>query len=203
MMPMVPQLKRLMVPLPMMIMVLRVLLIMTMLRAQLLLILMVPQLKSLMVPQLMMLMVLQLVMTMLMKVQLLTHMVPQLMMPMVPQQKKNMVLQLTMMFLPQNTAMLPDADVPDLATLADLPQLGLTETETVQLPEDQLVDDQLHKPLELEDSLDQLPRHQEDKLVPNNSKHQDVDVVEVLSPSPSLTEVHKEMPSPSDKLENN
>merc|ERR1712213_281997 len=112
-----------------------------------------------------------LIMTMLMKVQLLTHTVPQLMMPMVPQQ--------TMMFLPQNTAMLPDADVPDLATLADLPQLDLTETETVQLPEDQLVDDQLHKPLELEDSLDQLPRHQEDKLVPNNSKHQDVDVVEV------------------------
>merc|ERR1712107_944048 len=107
-------------------------------------------------------------------------------------QKKNMVLQLTMMFLPQNTAMLPDADVPDLATLADLPQLGLTETETVQLPEDQL-----------EDSSDQLPRHQEDKLVPNNSKHQDVDVVEVLSPSQSLTEAHKEMPSPSDKLENN
>merc|ERR1719323_1552974 len=137
MMPMVPQLKRLMVPLPMMIMVLRVLLIMTMLRAQLLLILMVPQLK------------------------------------------KNMVLQLTMMFLPQNTAMLPDVDVPDLATLADLPQLDLTETETVQLPEDQLVGDQLHKPQELEDSLDQLHRHQEDKLVPNNSKHQDVDVVEV------------------------
>merc|ERR1711963_491023 len=137
MMPMVPQLKRLMVPLPMMIMVLRVLLIMTMLRAQLLLILMVPQLK------------------------------------------RNMVLQLTMMFLPQNTAMLPDADVPDLAILADQPQLDLTETETVQLPEDQLVDDQLHKPQELEDSSDQLPRHQEDKLVPNNSKHQDVDVVEV------------------------
>ena len=111
--------------------------------------------------------------------QLRSLMVPQLMMPMVPQQKKNMVLQLTMMFLPQNTAMLPDADVPDLATLADLPQLDLTETETVQLPEDQLVDDQLHKPLELEDSSDQLPRHQEDKLVPNNSKHQDVDVVEV------------------------
>merc|ERR1711868_330969 len=145
MMPMVPQLKRLMVPLPMMIMVLRVLLIMTMLRAQLLLILTVPQLR----------------------------------MPMVPQQKKNMVLQLTMMFLPQNTAMLPDADVPDLATLADLPQLDLTETETVQLPEDQLVDDHLHKPQELEDSSDQLHRHQEDKLVPNNSKHQDVDVVEV------------------------
>merc|ERR1719438_623559 len=145
MMPMVPQLKRLMVPLPMMIMVLRVLLIMTMLRAQLLLILMVPQLK----------------------------------MPMVPQLKKNMVLQLTMMFLPQNTAMLPDEDVPDLATLADLPQLDLTETETVLLPEDQLVDDQLHKPQELEDSSDQLHRHQEDKLVPNNSKHQDVDVVEV------------------------
>merc|ERR1712107_946999 len=132
-------------------MVLRVLLVMTMLRAQLLLILMVPQLRS--------------------------PTVPQLMMPMVPQQKKNMVLQLTMMFLPQNTAMLPDADVPDLATLADLPQLGLTKTETVQLPEDQLVDDQLHKP-------------------------QDVDVVEVLSPSQSLTEAHKEMPSPSDKLEN-
>merc|ERR1712107_769539 len=143
-MPMVPQLRSLMVPQLMMIMVLRVLLVMTMLRAQLLLILMVPQLRS--------------------------HMVPQLMMPMVPQQKKNMVLQLTMMFLPQNTAMLPDADVPDLATLADLPQLGLTETETVQLPEDQLVDDQLHKPQELEDSSDQLPRHQEDKLVPNNSK---------------------------------
>merc|ERR1719422_2620155 len=175
-----------------------------------------------MVPQLMMLMVLQLVMnmvpqqlmmtmvvkvplimTMLMKVQLLTHTVPQLMMPMVPQQKKNMVLQLTMMFLPQNTAMLPDVDVPDLAILADLPQLDLTETETVQLPEDQLVDDQLHKPQELEDSSGQLPRHQEDKLVPNNSKHQDVDVVEVLSPSQSLIEVHKEMPSPSDKLENN
>merc|ERR1719328_527904 len=82
MMLMVPQLKRLMVPLPMMIMVLRVLLIMTMLRAQLLLILMVPQLKSL--------------------------------------------------ILPQHTAMLPDVDVPDLATLADLPQLDLTETETVQ-----------------------------------------------------------------------
>merc|ERR1719210_655267 len=144
-MPMVPQLKRLMGPLPMMIMVLRDLLIMTMLRAQLLLILMVPQLRSPMVPQLMML----------------------------------MVLQLTMMFLPQNTAMLPDADVPDLATLADLPQLDLTETETVQLPEDQLVGDQLHKPQELEDSSDQLHRHQEDKLVPNNSKHQDVDVVEV------------------------
>merc|ERR1719438_643599 len=175
MMPMVPKLKRLMVPLLMMIMVLRVLLIMTMLRAQLLLILMVPQLRSPMVPQLMMLMVLQLVMN----IQLLTHTVPQLMMPMVPQQKKNMVLQLTMMFLPQNTAMLPDADVPDLATLADLPQLDLTGTETVQLPEDQLVDDQLHKPQELEDSLDQLPRHQEDKLVPNNSKHQDVDVVGV------------------------
>merc|ERR1719282_1658051 len=111
------------------------------------------------------------IMTMLMKVQLLTHMVPQLMMPMVPQ--------LTMMFLPQNTAMLPDADVPDLAILADQPQLDLTETETVQLPEDQLVDDQLHKPQELEDSSDHLPRHQEDKLVPNNSKHQDVDVVEV------------------------
>merc|ERR1719445_2822559 len=121
----------------MMIMVLRVLLIMTMLRAQLLLI------------------------------------------PMVPQLKKNMVLQQTMMFLPQNTAMLPDVDVPDLATLADLPQLDLTETETVQLPEDQLVDDQLHKPQELEDSSGQLHRHQEDKLVPNNSKHQDVDVVEV------------------------
>merc|ERR1719232_1705988 len=166
MMPMVPQLKRLMVPLPMMIMVLRVLLIMTMLRAQLLLIHMVPQ-------QLMMTMVLKVlqIMTMLMKVQLLTHTVPQLMKP--------MVLQLTMMFLPQNTAMLPDADVPDLAILADQPQLDLTETETVQLPEDQLVDDQLHKPQELEDSSDQLPRHQEDKLVPNNSKHQDVDVVEV------------------------
>merc|ERR1719422_598008 len=192
---------RLMVPLPMMIMVLRVLLIMTMLRAQLLLILMVPQLKKNMVPQqLMMTMVLKVlqIMTMLMKVQLLTHMVPQLMMPMVPQLKKNMVLQLTMMFLPQNTAMLPDADVPDLAILADQPQLDLTETETVQLPEDQL-----HKPQELEDSSDQLPRHQEDKLVPNNSKHQDVDVVEVLSPSQSLTEAHKEMPSPSDKLENN
>merc|ERR1719336_787991 len=170
MMPMVPQLKRLMVPLPMMIMVLRVLLIMTMLRAQLLLILMVLQLVMNMVPQqLMMTMVLKvlLIMTMLMKVQLLTLMVPQLMMPMVPQLKKNMVLQLTMMFLPQNTAMLPDADVPDLATLADLPQLDLTETETVQLPEDQL-----HKPQELEDSSGQLPRHQEDKLVPNNSKHQ-------------------------------
>merc|ERR1719422_2820220 len=118
-------------------------------------------------------------MTMLMKVQLLTLMVPQLMTPMVPQLKKNMVLQLTMMFQPQNTAMLHDVDVPDLATLAALPQLDLTETETVQLPEDQLVDDQLHKPQELEDSSGQLPRHQEDKLVPNNSKHQDVDVVEV------------------------
>merc|ERR1719336_1354787 len=160
---------------------------------------MVPQLMMLMVLQLVMNMVpQQLIMTMLMKVQLLTHTVPQLMMPMVPQQKKNMVLQLTMMFLPQNTAMLPDADVPDLATLADLPQLDLTGTETVQL-----VEDQLHKPQELEDSSGQLHRHQEDKLVPNNSKHQDVDVVEVLSPSQSLTEVHKEMPSPSDKLENN
>merc|ERR1719367_1999738 len=130
--------------------------------------LMVLQLVMNMVPQqLMMTMVLKvpLIMTMLMKVQLLTHTVPQLMMPMVPQQKKNMVLQLTMTFLPQNTAMLPDAVVPDLATLADLPQLDLTETETVQL-----VEDQLHKPQELEDSSDQLPRHQEDKLVPNNSK---------------------------------
>merc|ERR1712107_315440 len=126
--------------------------------------LMVLQLVMNMVPQ-------QLMMTMVLKVLLIMTMVPQL--------KKNMVLQLTMMFLPQNTAMLPDVDVPDLATLADLPQLGLTETETVQLPEDQLVDDQLHKPQELEDSSDQLPRHQEDKLVPNNSKHQDVDVVEV------------------------
>merc|ERR1719282_2178752 len=141
-----------------------------------LMMLMVLQLVMNMVPQqLMMTMVLKvlLIMTMLMKVQLLTLMVPQLMMPMVPQLKKNMVL------LPQNTAMLPDADVPDLATLADLPQLDLTETETVQLPEDQLVGDQLHKPQELEDSSGQLHRHQEDKLVPNNSKHQDVDVVEV------------------------
>merc|ERR1719288_642697 len=178
-------------------MVLKVPLIMTMLRVQLLLIPMVPQLRRLMVPQLMIPMVPQLknlmvpqpMMIMVLKVLLIMTMlrvqlqpmpmVLQLMMPMVPQLVRNMVPQLTMMFLPQNTAMLPDVDVPDLATLADLPQLGLTETETVQLPEDQLVDDQLHKPQELEDSSGQLPRHQEDKLVPNNSKHQDVDVVEV------------------------
>merc|ERR1719367_820427 len=142
--------------------------------------LMVLQLVMNMVPQqLMMTMVLKvpLIMTMLMKVQLLTRMVPQLMMPMVPQLKKNMVLQLTMMFLPQNTAMLPDVDVPDLATLADLPQLGLTETETVQLPEDQQLEDQLLKLQELAGSSDQqLLRPPEDKLV-HNSNNQDVDVV--------------------------
>merc|ERR1719245_992294 len=90
--------------------------------------------------------------------QLKSLMVPQLMIPMVPQ--------LIMMFLPQNTATLPDVDVPDLATLADLPQLGLTETETDQLPEDQQLEDQLLKLQELADSSDQqLLRPPEDKLV--------------------------------------
>merc|ERR1719367_1408302 len=112
-------------------------------------------------------------MTML-RVQLqLMPMVLQLMMPMVPQLVRNMVPQLIMMFLPQNTATLPDVDVPDLATLADQPQLDLTETD--QLPEDQLLEDQLPKLQELADSSDQLLRPQEDKLVPNNKN---VDVVE-------------------------
>ena len=101
----------------------------------------------------------------LMVLQLRSLMVPQLMMLMVPQ--------LIMMFLPQNTATLPGVDVPDLATLADQPQLDLTETD--QLPEDQLLEDQLLKLQELADSSDQLLRLQEDKLVPNNKN---VDVVE-------------------------
>merc|ERR1719242_1047378 len=125
---------------------------------------MVPQLKNLMVPQPMMTMVLKvpLITTMLMRVQLLTPMVLQLMMPMVPQLVRNMVPQLIiLMFLPQNTATLPDVDVPDLATLADQPQLGLTETETDQLPEDQLL-----KLQELADSSgQQLLRPPEDKLL--------------------------------------
>ena len=105
----------------------------------------------------------------LMVLQLKNLMVPQLMMLMVPQ--------LIMMFLPQNTAMLPDVDVPDLATLADLPQLGLTETETGQLPEDQQLEDQQLKLQELADSSDKkLLRPPEDKLV-HNSNNQDVDVV--------------------------
>ena len=101
----------------------------------------------------------------LMVLQLRNLMVPQLMMLMVPQ--------LIMMFLPQNTATLPGVDVPDLATLADQPQLDLTETD--QLPEDQLQEDQLPKLQELADSSDQLLRLQEDKLVPNNKN---ADVVE-------------------------
>merc|ERR550532_1886217 len=124
---------------------------MTMQRVQLLLMLMVPQLRNLMVLQ--------------------------LMMPMVPQLVRIMVPQLIiLMFLPQNTATLPDVDVPDLATLADQPQLGLTETEADQLPEDQLLEDQLLKLQELADSSgQQLLRPPEDKLLVHNS-NQDVDV---------------------------
>merc|ERR1719347_2544883 len=92
---------------------------------------------------------------------LLIPMVPQLKNLMVPQLMMLMVPQLIMMFLPQNTATLPGVDVPDLATLADQPQLDLTET-------DQLLEDQLPKLQELADSSDQLLRLQEDKLVPNN-----------------------------------
>merc|ERR1719389_630814 len=104
---------------------------------------------------------------------LLIPMVPQLKNLMVPQLMMLMVPQLIMMFLPQNTATLPGVDVPDLATLADQPQLDLTETD--QLPEDQLLEDQLPKLQGLADSSDQLLRPQEDKLVPNNKN---VDVVE-------------------------
>merc|ERR1719367_1259871 len=142
-----------------------------MLRVQLLLIPMAPQPKNLMVTRLKILMVPQPMMTMVQKVLLimimlrvqllLIPMVPQLKNLMVPQLMMLMVPQLIMMFLPQNTATLPGVDVPDLATLADQPQLDLTET-------DQLPEDQLPKLQELADSSDQLLRPQEDKLVPNN-----------------------------------
>merc|ERR1719499_2767407 len=151
---------------------------------------MAPLLKSLMVLQLMRLMVPQLMMTIMpMRDQLLM-----IMMPMVLQLLKNMVLQLVMNTVPQlmrlllNILLMPDVDVADLATT--VVQL-LELTETGQLLEDQLEDVQL----KLKDLAENSDPHKTEDLSNNNvvlslNSSQDVDVVEVLSPSQFLTEVH-------------
>merc|ERR1712244_50109 len=108
--------------------------------------------------------------TMVMRDQLLL-----LMTPMVLQLLKNMELQLVMNMVPQlmklllNILLMPDVDVPDL------------ETTDVQL--------------KLKEQADSSDQHKTEDLSNNNvvlslNNSQDVDVVEVLSPSQFLTEVH-------------
>merc|ERR1712244_149417 len=127
--------------------------------------------------------------TMVMRDQLLL-----LMTPMVLQLLKNMELQLVMNMVPQlmklllNILLMPDVDVPDLeTTVVQLLEL----TETGQLLEDQPEDVQL----KLKEQADNSDQHKTEDLSNNNvvlslNNSQDVDVVEVLSPSQFLTEVH-------------
>merc|ERR1711976_314800 len=143
---------------------------------------MVPLLKRLMVPQLMMT-------TMVMRDQLIMIMRDLLLLLMTP-----MVLQLVMNMVPQlmklllNILLMPDVDVPDLeTTVVQLLEL----TETGQLLGDQPEDVQL----KLKEQADSSDQHKTEDLSNNNvvlslNNSQDVDVVEVLSPSQFLTEVH-------------
>merc|ERR1719471_863308 len=146
-------------------------------------------LKNLMALQLMRLMVPQLMMTtMLMRDQLIMIMrdlLLLLMTPMVLQLLKNMELQLVMNMVPQlmklllNILLMPDVGVPDL------------ETTVGHLLEDQPEDVQL----KLKEQADNSDQHKTEDLSNNNvvlslNNSQDVDVVEVLSPSQFLTEVH-------------
>merc|ERR1712029_1205551 len=122
-------------------------------------------LMSLMVPQLMMT-------TMLMRDQLIMIMRDLLLLLMM-----NMVPQLMKLLL--NILLMPDVDVPDL------------ETTVVQLLEHQPEDVQL----KLKEQADSSDQHKTEDLSNNNvvlslNNSQDVDVVEVLSPSQFLTEVH-------------
>lgn len=159
---------------------------------------MVPLLKNLMALQLMRLMVPQLMMTtMLMRdklIMIMRDLLLLLMTPMVLQLLKNMELQLVMNMVPQlmklllNILLMPDVGVPDLeTTVVQLLEL----TETGQLLEDQPEDVQL----KLKEQADNSDQHKTEDLSNNNvvlslNNSQDVDVVEVLSPSQFLTEVH-------------
>merc|ERR1711963_936806 len=135
--------------------------------------------------------------TMVMRDQLIVIMRDQLLlliMPMVLQLLKNMELQLVMNMVPQlmklllNILLMPDVDVPDLeTTVVQLLEL----TETGQLLGDQPEDVQL----KLKEQADSSDQHKTEDLSNNNvvlslNNSQDVDVVEVLSPSQFLTEVH-------------
>merc|ERR1712170_23809 len=173
------------------------LLLMTLMELHQLMIVMLLQLllKNLMALQLMRLMVPQLMMTtMVMRDQLIMIMRDLLLLPMVLQLLKNMELQLVMNMVPQlmklllNILLMPDVDVPDLeTTVVQLPEL----TETGQLLGDQPEDVQL----KLKEQADSSDQHKTEDLSNNNvvlslNNSQDVDVVEVLSPSQFLTEVH-------------
>merc|ERR1719499_1977935 len=137
-----------------------------------------------------------LLMTLMVLLQLMTVMLLQLLLmnPMAPLLKNLMVLQLMRLMVPQlmrlllNILLMPDVDVADLATT--VVQL-LELTETGQLLEDQLEDVQL----KLKDLAENSDPHKTEDLSNNNvvlslNSSQDVDVVEVLSPSQFLTEVH-------------
>merc|ERR1719471_663854 len=134
---------------------------------------MVPLLKNLMALQLMRLMVPQLMMTtMVMRDQLIMIMRDLLLLLMT-----NMVPQLMKLLL--NILLMPDVGVPDL------------ETTVGHLLEDQPEDVQL----KLKEQADNSDQHKTEDLSNNNvvlslNNSQDVDVVEVLSPSQFLTEVH-------------
>merc|ERR1719499_2519138 len=151
-----------------------------------------------------------LLMTLMVLLQLMTVMLLQLLLmnPMAPLLKNLMVLQLMRLMVPQlmmtimpmrdqlimimrvllNILLMPDVDVADLATT--VVQL-LELTETGQLLEDQLEDVQL----KLKDLAENSDPHKTEDLSNNNvvlslNSSQDVDVVEVLSQSQFLTEVH-------------
>merc|ERR1719394_883178 len=134
-----------------------------------------------MVPQLMMTTMVmrdQLIMIMRDLLLLMTTMELQLVMNMVPQLMKLLL----------NILLMPDVDVPDLeTTVVQLLEL----TETGQLLGDQPEDVQL----KLKEQADNSDQHKTEDLSNNNvvlslNNSQDVDVVEVLSPSQFLTEVH-------------